>query len=148
MRKYFINTIVSYLIHQGRTRTNLSLLAALQCLCRYPAALRRGSSIAAFCLCFMLGVSYAGNSDYTGDGNIKAELVWSEWDDEIETDIVTESVSSDDLDLDSVQVLRQDSNVKYYLAFGDSITRGVIRSDGTMAEGYPVELEDLINEKL
>ena len=41
-----------------------------------------GYLITAFCLCFMFGVSYAGNSDYTGDGNIKAELVWSEFDGE------------------------------------------------------------------
>lgn len=32
------------LIRQRRTRVNSPLLAALQCLCRYPAALRRGSS--------------------------------------------------------------------------------------------------------
>ena len=45
MGKYFLNTIIGYLI-------------------------------AAFCLCFIFGVSYAS------DGNIKAELVWSEFDGE------------------------------------------------------------------
>jgi lysophospholipase L1-like esterase len=57
-------------------------------------------------------------------------------------------VSNDDLELDSVQVLRQDSNDKLYLAFGDSITRGVVRSDGTTAEGYEIELEALIDANL
>jgi len=51
-----------------------------------------GYLIAAFCLCFMFGVSYAG------DGNIKAELVWSEFDGE----------NNDDLDMDSGQTLRLD----------------------------------------
>jgi len=32
------------LIRQRRTRVKFPLLAALQCLCRHPAALRRGSS--------------------------------------------------------------------------------------------------------
>ena len=63
-------------------------------------------------------------------------------------EIITESVSSDDLDMDSVQVLRQDSNDKLYLAFGDSITRGVVRSDGTTAEGYEIELEAFIDANL
>ena len=119
MGKYYFNTIIVYLIRQRRTRVNSPLFTALQYLCRSLVALRRGSSLAAFCLCFIFGVSYAGN---------------------------LESVSNDDLD--SSQVLRQDSNDKIYLAFGDSITRGVVRSDGTTAEGYEIELEALIDENL
>lgn len=72
-----------------------------------------GYLIGAFCLCFIFGVSYAGDSD-----------------------------------MDSVQVLRQDSNDKLYLAFGDSITRGIVRSDGTTAEGYEIELEAFIDANL
>ncbi len=63
-------------------------------------------------------------------------------------EIITESVSNDDLDMDSVKVLRQDSGDIVYLGFGDSITRGVIRSDGTTAKGYEPELEGFIDANL
>ncbi len=89
-------------------------------------------------------------SGYDGEKyrNYSSRYTGSEWDEEIEAEISKESVSNDDLDLDSVQVLRQDSNDKLYLAFGDSITRGVVRSDGTTAEGYEIELEAFIDANI
>gem|GEM_PF-1190774 len=58
------------------------------------------------------------------------------------------SMRNEELQIVSDQFVKQNSGVKYLLAFGDSITRGVIRSDGTTKEGYEVELEALIDAAL
>jgi len=96
------------------------------------------------------GIPWVEWSGYDGEKyrNYSSTYTGSEWNEEIEAETIKESVSNDDLDMDSVQVFRQDSNDKLYLAFGDSITRGVVRSDGTTAEGYEPELEALIDANL
>ena len=78
--------------------------------------------------------------------NYSSRYTGSEWDDEIETEIITESMDDDDLDLKYLRM--QDSDTKYLLGFGDSITRGVMRSDGSTAEGYEPELEAFIDANL
>ena len=89
-------------------------------------------------------------SGYDGEKyrNYSSKWTGTGWDEEIEAEIIKESVSNDDLDLDSEYLRMQDSDTKYLLGFGDSITRGVMRSDGTTAEGYEPELEAFIDASL